>query len=102
MDGAHGGSSGESGSSSVAALFPSSGASASVQVLPCAPVPMTGPLLAPRIARLTEALSGLGPSQLGWIEAVVSQFGRPASYWRDPASDLITHGMRRGGSSAPH
>jgi type II restriction enzyme len=51
---------------------------------------MTSPDLTTRIARLSEALSGLRSSQLNWIEAVVSQFGRPASYWRDPASDLIT------------
>jgi len=43
-----------------------------------------------RITRLAAALSALRPSQLGWIESVVEQFGRPATYWRWAESDLVT------------
>lgn len=51
---------------------------------------MTDPSLISRVARVTEALSSLRSSQLGWIEAVVDQFGRPATFWRWPGSTLIT------------
>ncbi len=43
-----------------------------------------------RITRLAAALSALRPSQLGWIEAVVDQFGLPARYERWAASDVVT------------
>jgi len=45
---------------------------------------------AQRIARLGEALSHLRPSQLGWIEAVVDQLRRPATFDRWASSDLVT------------
>lgn len=43
-----------------------------------------------RIARLAAALESLRPSQLGWIESVVEQFGRPAEFWRCEESDVVT------------
>jgi len=43
-----------------------------------------------RIARLSGALESLRPSQLNWIESVVEQFGRPATFWRWDGSDVVT------------
>jgi Type II site-specific deoxyribonuclease len=43
-----------------------------------------------RIARLSEALLQLRSSQLGWIETVVDQLGRPATFWRWESSDVVT------------
>ena len=43
-----------------------------------------------RLRRLCEALRELTSGQVGWVEAVVQQFRRPAEFRRLPASDVIT------------
>jgi Type II site-specific deoxyribonuclease len=43
-----------------------------------------------RITRLAAALAALRPSQLGWVESVVEQFSRAATFWRCETSDVVT------------
>lgn len=40
-----------------------------------------------RLRRLCEALRELTSGQVGWVEAVVQQFRRPAEFRRLPASE---------------
>lgn len=42
------------------------------------------------LRHLYESLRGLTDGQLGWVQTVVEQFQKPASFQRSPDSDLIT------------
>jgi len=42
---------------------------------------VTDELSIDRISRLSGARKSLRPSQPNWIESVVEQFGRPATFW---------------------
>jgi hypothetical protein len=43
-----------------------------------------------RIAALADRLPSLSASQFGAIENIIAQFGRPAQFWRNPKSDLVS------------
>jgi hypothetical protein len=43
-----------------------------------------------RLRHLYESLRELTDGQLGWVQTVVEQFHKPASFQRSPDSDLIT------------
>jgi restriction endonuclease SmaI-like protein len=43
-----------------------------------------------RIKRVTELLSGLKESQIGWLEEIAQQLNRPHTFWRNDTSDLVS------------